>query len=205
MITLRSFSPSDFAILLTPPNMDRAAFALDGPMFDASGSEYLLLDFATGVFKQSKHPSAGITISVNPGISVAHGAAYRAGCRAAVQLYPSLVERGVVVASEGVDTGAEWRAAVAVMPGGLLAFAVGQMGMADFARELQAAGAIYAGYTDGGSSTTLATQNGRYGHPAPRQVPTWLVARGAFVPPLVGVAALMAAGGYTAWRVARGH
>lgn len=201
MITVRSFSARDLAVLLDPPDMDRAVLALDGPMFDGSGSEYLLYDRVNGTSVPSRHPDDGMTISVVGNLPFAtDGASVVPGARVAVQGYPTLVVNGRNVASPSVDTSAEWRAGMAIMRDGTLAFAVGQMSMWQFAEEFARAGADEAMYTDGGSSASLWTQAGRYGHPAPRDVPSWLVVRGSFVPPALLVAAALAGGGYYAWR-----
>jgi hypothetical protein len=70
--------------------------------------------------------------------------------------------------------GPNTRAALAIMQDGRLALIISQqMLMSEFADALVTAGAVYAGYTDGGSSTAMAEMTGTHG--GDRPVAVWLV------------------------------
>lgn len=180
---------------------------LDGPMFtkcDPSGSYasqdcghvvYQHFDLSSGVSFESKRSSVGMTISVMPDGSTvaASGSTAAQGARLSVQLYPKLVVQGqpASVADQGVFG---YVAALAVMRDGRMAFVIGRnMSLPTFARQLADAGAVYAGYTDGGGSASLATLDGYVGSSEHRRVLTWLVAKpstGSSMLAMLAVAAL---------------
>ena len=160
---------------------------IDGPMFSPCGDafsaqcarpDYGMIDTRRSVSMASQNPHDGMTISTfrTPfgGRAVAtRGFAPALGATVAVQLYPSLVWNGEVqdVAESPLDT----RAGLAIMQDGRLALVISQqMTMAEFADALVSAGAVYAGYTDGGSSTAMAEMTGTHG--GERPVAVWLVA-----------------------------
>lgn len=164
----------------------KIAAALDGPMF-AGGSNvrFFLRDRSRGLEESSDEPRNGMTISVvrsSGAVSVQRGAGAPANADVAVQLYPSLVWEGQNEAHRGTDAENRWRAAVSVQRDGRLGFWVGIGPMYTFAERLIAAGARYAGYTDGGTSAGLVTRQGRTGDRGRRPVPSWIVAEelGAF-------------------------
>jgi len=156
--------------------------ALDGPMFAAIGSgrariKYRHYDQDAGVDLPTTDPS-GLTVSVVDGAAVVRdGATVVRGAKVAVQLYPSLVRGGAVVARADINRERVWRAALCVLRDGRLAFAVAVGSMVAFARALADLGAVDAGYTDGGSSTRLQTDGDAYGSSRPRAVASWLVVR----------------------------
>jgi hypothetical protein len=86
---------------------------------------------------------------------------------------------GSVVTSPDIDYDVVWRAGLAAMADGSMALAVMQSSMDDFARALQGAGAVQAGYTDGGGSAALVTPDGVAGSSEGRRVATWLTVGGA--------------------------
>lgn len=187
-----------------------ASVALDGPMFTDSGSafsrfRFRLFDQRSGLDLPSREPNAGYTLSVVGDVAtVAEGSAVAEGATFAVQCYPTLAKDGVRAALADTDSNRSrvWRAAVALMPSGLVALVVGVASLRAFAAALASLGVRWAGYTDGGSSTDLRTRLGpRWGYPGAPRVPAWIVARG----PLEGVsgggssvAALLALGGLAA-------
>jgi hypothetical protein len=149
--------------------------------YTCGDARFLLFDAAAGVRVASGEPSVGVTVAVDPAGRVSWtrgGAGVPPGARAAVQLYPSLLEDGEVTAS-GAGEGAEvtWRAALGQLNDGRLAFAVMRAAMPAFALALRRAGFRWAGYTDGGGSARVATRAGAWGSSEDRRVPAWLVAR----------------------------
>ena len=206
-VSLLLFPASDLGLYLdgqggsnaTPHSPDDALersgamAALDGPMFTAcDGSEppregyaryqcgtvhYRHLDRAAGIDTPSLHPSRGLTISVAGGqASAALGDQPAPSADVAVQLYPALVYQGEV--QRTVATVYNHVAALAVMRDGRLAMAVGRsMSMPTLAQRLIEAGALYAGYTDGGGSAALITPTQYAGSGEHRRVVTWLVVR----------------------------
>jgi len=78
------------------------------------------------------------------------------------------------------------------------------MSMQIFAAQLIDAGAIYAGYTDGGGSTHLVTPGGIQGASEQRRVATWLIAEESGVSAGdigIGLALIAIAGGLLYWVV----
>lgn len=195
-----------------------AVAALDGPMFrhcagqnlppgnaayalsQCGYPEFLVYDAST-VSYEGENPNEGITISIANGrASVARGARLAPNAQVAVQLFPTLVFEGAVeVSNSGTNANAERRAALAIFPD-RLAFIVGASDMISFARAIRDLGAIAAGYTDGGGSTSLITPQGYYGAGEHRRVPTWLIVRGgglggAGAALVVGLATMILVGG----------
>lgn len=120
----------------------------------------------------------GVTLNiVPPGLAVwFDGDHVAAGALTAVQLYPTLVRAGRVVASGTINRAKVWRAGVGTI-GDDVVFAVGIASMAEFAAWLLLLGCREAGYTDGGGSTRLCVRE--HGVPSAgsrenRRVPSWL-------------------------------
>ena len=173
-----------------------ALAVLDGPMFSRCDSgltgtdaeryaqsqcarvDYLLHD-EQGASVESSYPSNGATFSVVDGrVVVQPGAGMAPGAAVAVQTYPQIVRRGENIASSSRDTDRTWRAALALFDDGNLGFAIQQSSMHAFGAALEAAGAVEAGYTDGGGSGLLATSDGqRVGSSENRRVGSWLIIR----------------------------
>ncbi len=169
-----------------------AVAVLNGPMFEVTDPvhtdyqryltgklDYHLYD-SRGVSDDggTATDARGVTLSVTPsGVIAQSGDAVTPDATAAVQLYPPLVRGGVAVASAQKNTDVTWRAALALLADGRLAFAVGHMPMAQFAAALVALGAAEAGYTDGGGSARLAVRGKFYGSSENRRVVSWLLVR----------------------------
>lgn len=165
---------------------------MDGPMFEkcdpgagyASQScgyvQYRHFDLSNGLNVASRYPGRGVTLSVlsDGSTQAAQGATVAPGATVAVQLYPELVANGSPVSVSNAD-GSASRAALAIMRDGRMAFVVSQpMLMSTFAQRLAGGGAVYAGYTDGGGSTSLGTAAGQYtGSAEHRRVLTWILAK----------------------------
>jgi hypothetical protein len=190
---------------------------LNGPMFDKCDPAapyasqtcghvtYKHFDLSSGVNYPSQRSGVGMTISVMPDGSTvaASGSTVAPGARLSVQLYPALVVQGQPrpVADQGAFS---YVAALAVMSDGRMAFVVGRnLSLPVFAAQLVSAGALYAGYTDGGGSASLATLDGYVGSSEHRRVLTWLVARpstaGSSSSTLALVALLVAVAGVGWW------
>lgn len=172
-----------------------AVAVLDGPMFSRCDSglsgtdaqryaasqcsrvDYLLI--GTDAAVNSTYPSQGATFSVvGDEVVVREGASPVTGARAVVQGYPHIVSDSETLSNPARDTDRTWRAALALMNDGTLAFTIQQSSMHDFARALVAAGALEAVYTDGGGSGRLATSDGQVvGASENRRVGSWLVVR----------------------------
>jgi hypothetical protein len=192
-----------------------AEAVLDGPMFEKCDPSRSYLEQACGIpsyrhFDLSSvdiptsYPNRGVTISVlqNGNTQAVTGSAVPPNARVSVQLYPELVRNGRVVGTR--DDGPASRAALAVLRDGRMAFVVSQpMSMPEFSEALVAAGALYAGYTDGGGSTSLQTTGFYAGSREHRRVITWLVAKARPSPSagsgLIAAVALTAAVGALLW------
>lgn len=186
-----------------------AAAVVDGPMFamcdspagsteaqkyaasQCAQSNFGVFD-ASGIDLPSFRPDEGITIgSYGDAAFAVDGFVKPDGAVVAVQLYPPLVRNGANIASDvGSNATAEWRAGVALLGNGQVAFAAGAMSMTAFANALIESGATDAGYTDGGGSTRLAHGGSFVGAAENRRVATWIVAR----PPTNTPAALVGLG-----------
>jgi hypothetical protein len=175
--------------------------AIDGPMFGfcentprsyASYScgrvDYLLLDIwrNVSVSGQSGYASRGVTFSVvNGRMTAARGRSVAQGASVAFQCYPGLVENGSIAVrrkDDGPDTQRVGRVAVGLMQDGSMFFAYAATSMYEFAEMLRSAGALWAGYTDGGGSSSLVVRGSDgalYGSdsddPRGRRVPSWIV------------------------------
>jgi hypothetical protein len=134
-------------------------------------------DRARGIDLPGASPDAGMFIGVDRGRAIT-GNGRGIGRRAdvLVQLYPALVQMGQSkVPSPDPNPERDWRAALCILRDGKLAFAVAPSSpMGLFADKLRAMGVVHAGYTDGGSSTSLVLPPNRIGSPNPRAVATWL-------------------------------
>jgi uncharacterized Zn-binding protein involved in type VI secretion len=192
--------------------------ALDGPMFsncnpgdsyaasDCGVVGYRHLDLGSGVNIPSSYVSRGLTISIVGGQAIAmDGDSVAPGAQVAVQLYPSLVEGGR--SKEGNTSDVASRAALAIMSDGRLSFVTSApMTLADFASRLVQAGAISAGYTDGGGSTSLVTPDNYTGSSEHRRVVTWLLAKAnSSAGVLVPLGLLLAGGAAWYWWKHRRH
>lgn len=198
------FDPSELSVwasrradgALTPTRAEEALAqnpdadaVLDGPMFSLCGTGgYARSDCATsdyrvvaeGIGQQGRNPESGLTFSVTPAgaLAVYPGAMALPNARIVVQTYPTLVRDGVrIVSNQGTNRDRNWRAALARLRTGRLAFAIQYADMQTFADALIALGATDAGYTDGGGSTSLAIRGEeRLGSSENRRVPVWLLA-----------------------------
>lgn len=165
---------------------------LDGPMFaNCNGGDYASsqcavvrfqqIDLSSGMSFGTESQSEGITIAVVNGTAVAaDGAQVPPGASVAIQCYPTLVRAGRNVADNnaGTNATAEMRAGVGILSDGRIVFAAGAVSMSGLASALIAAGAVEAGYTDGGGSTAMWLSDGqRYGASEHRRVATWIIAR----------------------------
>ena len=170
----------------------RLVAALDGPMFGLCGGggyptatcadlDYLHYDPDAGINDPGEDPTKGVTIGADRLLGralVATGGRVPPGARVAVQLYPALVRQGQIVTSATVNPDHVWRAGLAILADGRLAFATLIGSMDEFARALVAAGAREAGYTDGGGSTRLEIAGeGFVGDRENRRVASFLVVR----------------------------
>lgn len=160
---------------------------LDGPMYDDVGSTDAVLDY--GYFDRVAHieepgmrPRSGITLLVNTDGSVRYDDQGSAipdrlsdDTLVAVQLYPALLLDRENATNRTQNTSTDWRAGLAYMDDGQLALAVMRAPMWEFAEALRSAGAVHAGYTDGGGSTLLQTARGEHrGSSENRAVASWL-------------------------------
>lgn len=164
-----------------------ALAALDGSMYDDLGGGRADLNYlvsGAGVSDPGEFDSRGLTVNVLASGQTAwvRGGTIAPGARTSVQLYPSLVERGVNVQNAARDTDTNWRAAIVEFAPGELAFAIQRAPMHEFANALIREGAQWAGYTDGGGSARALARltDGslqRFGSSEDRAVPMWLMVR----------------------------
>jgi len=139
--------------------------------------DYAHVDAGAGIYAAGDNPGRGIVLAVVDGRGVASTGGVPSSAAVAVQLYPALVAEGVAqnTSAGGSNLETVWRSALALMGDGTFALVVGRMTMAGFAGALRAAGAVAAGYTDGGGSTALLAEGTRVGSSENRPVPSWLV------------------------------
>lgn len=168
--------------------------AVDGPMFEVCDGlpysrsncadlDYVHIDRRAGIdyVSDPDKASRGITLSVlSDGSSVATmGSSIPPNTLVSVQLYPALVFDGYAqsVSGSGSNNSVLWRAAIAQMRDGNLAFVVGRATLSGFARALASNGVLSAGYTDGGGSALLLADGNAYGSNENRRVASWIVVR----------------------------
>lgn len=189
--------------------------AIDGPMFancDAGASyetsqcadpRYAQLDKSDRINDPPNRGNDrdGVSVSVVRGAAQwTTGGAIDTDASVGLQLYPALVANGVVSAlsSDGSNGQRVGRAALLGLQDGSLAFATAYDTIHGFARRCRAAGAVWAGYTDGGGSTAMGYRP--VGEPLrqwgnvsdPRPVAVFLVAKqpSYTAPILLGAASL---------------
>jgi hypothetical protein len=197
-----------------------ALAALDGSMYDDLGGGRADLNYlvsGTGINDPGDFDARGITLNVlaSGQTSWVRGGTIIAGARTSVQFYPSLIERGVNVQNPARDTDSNWRAAIVEFSPGELALAVQRAPMHAFTNNLIAAGAQWAGYTDGGGSARALARLAdgslqRFGSTEDRAVPMWLMVRPSALPPtsssttttllLLMIAMVVAFGAWTNYR-----
>jgi phosphodiester glycosidase len=193
-------------------SLSGAAAALNGPQYDLCNGgtdatsqcdivDFLQFDGSRGVNDPGTRPGQGITISIVNGTpQVMPGGVMTPGASVAVQLWPPLVTGGQNVTNASLNTDVVWRSALCVMNDGSMAFAVGMMAMSDFADALVAAGAVTAGYTDGGGSSSLVVPGAVVGSSEGRRVASWLVVnQGNPFVMFLGIGAIVA-GAWLLWR-----
>lgn len=154
--------------------------ALDGPMFGNCdpGSSYATSNCADPRFAQldqsvgvSDPPNrgeenSGVSVSIVDGLAIwSGGSGFDRRATVGVQMYPALVMDGEIQATRATGSNADRvkRAAVAGLANGRLAFCYAIDTMAGFARRIRDAGAVWAGYTDGGGSTALGYRDPQTG------------------------------------------
>lgn len=191
------------------------AAALNGPMFgicQGSPSSYAgatcnTLDFlhyrsSQGLIAPSAGAREGITLSIVRdwfSVQAVMQDAPDPRAHVAVQLYPSLVENGRDVTNPSLNIESQWRSGVGVDRRGNVMLVAGTGSMTAFARKLISLGAVNAGYTDGGGSTSLGWRGGRQGSSEDRPVGSWIVVRNLPILPKVGVLGGTAALAYGGW------
>lgn len=173
--------------------------AVDGPMFSICEGQpddyaryqcgrvnYRLDDPSHGVRVPSRNTDVGVTFSLVGGsLTALRGSARAPGASVSIQCYPGLVEEGSVAVSRrtsGPDSESNGRVAIGITASGKLFFAYARMSMFEFATALQRSGVTWAGYTDGGGSSSLVQrlpngtlQGSDSDDPRGRRVPSWLV------------------------------
>lgn len=203
--------------------------AIDGTMFtncDAGSTfrtlrcadpDYAVLDLERGVMELPNrgNENEGLSLSVVNGRAVwATGGRFDPRASLGVQFYPALVLNGAVasLSSAGSNEQPLMRAAVLGFADGRIGFARGTDSLRGFAERCRAAGAIWAGYTDGSTSTAMALRlpDGsfrRWGMSEQNERPVafFLVARRrrSFVAPLLIGAAAVIAIGLGVWAIRR--
>lgn len=123
-----------------------------------------------------RHPGDGCTLSIVGGVASFDEPA-PVDASIVVQLAPCLVRRGraIAQASTPSNLSTTWRAGVALLPSGELAFAVSYSPLQQFADALERdLDASAAGYTDGGGSARLAEHGAAIGSRENRPVASWL-------------------------------
>lgn len=176
--------PAGDAVTMAKARSSLFAAVLDGPMFTDTGAtsrfRFRLLDEFARVDSAGREPDHGATLSVDVSgrAVVLPGDRITDGATVAVQCYPVLAADGVAktVANTKSNNERVWRAALVLLRSGEVAFVVGVGALPAFARAVAAmdGGTLWAGYTDGGSSTELRTERQRWGFSRPVSVLTWL-------------------------------
>lgn len=208
-LTLIAFDPAGLGVVIPArPSTAEDVFrdhpdvliAIGGPMFrfcedqprDYSRYEcglvnYALRDEARGARADGlrSNDRVGVTFSVVGGTLVAaRGNAPAAGARVWAQTYPGLVEDGqlaVGAPTTGPDAESTGRVGLGVLRDGRGFFAYARCSLRVFAERLRAAGAAWAGYTDGGGSSSLVMRSGTglvgvdADDPRGRRLPSWVV------------------------------
>lgn len=159
----------------------RAAVLVDGPMFSPAGAvtEWTLRDRQTGASVAGTRAREGVVLLVEAGRARVARPPAPDSADVVVGLWPPLVEASRVVATDvGTNRERVWRVGVGATSTGDVVVVAHVGPMTGLARELVAAGAVGAGYTDGGSSSAVWVA----GHgvvpalsAAPR-VPAWIAA-----------------------------
>ena len=201
--------------------------AIDGSMFtncdpgsnertlECANPELAALDRSQGVLEQSDRGKGDQGISlwiVNGRARWTLGGSIDSEAAVGAQFYPSLVVNGRVseVSTSGGNAHIVGRAAVLGLADGRVAFATGRDSLQGFARRCAAAGAVWAGYTDGGTSYSMGLREAsgsfrRWGmsEANERPVAMFLVARrpvsksivtSSAAPWIIGTAAVVAIG-----------
>lgn len=209
-LTMIAFDPAGIGVIVPPiPNTAADVFrehpevevAIDGPMFTICPGQprnydqyqcgtvsYRLYDAQrqTSVAGERSKDDVGLTFSLIGGrLIAARGNAPAPGATVAVQTYPGLVENGAIGVGNpetGPNAESNWRVAMGILRDGRAFFAHGRDSMFGFSTALRDAGAVWAGYTDGGGSASLVRrdQGGRLvgsdpDDPGGRRVPSWVV------------------------------
>lgn len=208
-LTLVAFDPAGLGVV-TParPSTAEDVFrsqpdvlvAIGGPMFsfcegqprdygryDCGRVNYALRDEDRGTHIPGlrSNDQDGVTFSVVGGALVAaRGNAPAPGARVSIQTYPGLVEDGQVAVgspTSGPDSENNGRVGLGVLRDGRAFFAYARCSLRVFAERLRSAGAVWAGYTDGGGSSSLVTRLGAElvgvdaDDPRGRRLPSWVV------------------------------
>ena len=209
-IKILAMSAAGFGVVVPPtPSTAGQLFAahpeivaaIDGPMFSICPGQpndyaayqcgrvnFTLLDRGRGVVQDAKPANLGhgVTFSlVGSTLLAARGAGAAPGATVAVQTYPGLVEDGQIAVGQpasGPNTETTGRIAMGVLRDGRMFFAYGRVPMHQFAVSLRDAGAAWAGYTDGGGSSSLVQRmadgslaGSDADDPHGRRVPSWIV------------------------------
>lgn len=156
-----------------------ARFAVNGPMFDARGPQFLFRDVAAGISHGSHEPDQGVSVWVEGGRAhAAYGtSSIPAGAAVAVQGWPSLVVDGRVSATNvGTNSQRDTRAGIGVTADGRILIVTMVGTMVQLAERLVAAGAVAAGYLDGGSSLQVRGGGANSDSPRVAAVPLWILA-----------------------------
>lgn len=171
------------------------AAALNGPMFGIcrgspssyEGATCNTLDFlhyrkSMGAMAPSAGQREGITLSIVRdwmSVRAVMGDSMYPDAQMAVQLYPSLLENGRSVTNPNLNTEQIWRSGIGVDRNGNVILMAGIGSMSSFAQQMAALGAVSAGYTDGGGSTSIgwkrSGRTNRQGSPEDRPVGSWIV------------------------------
>ena len=209
-IKILAMSAAGFGVVVPPTPTTAAQLfaahpevvaAIDGPMFSICPGQpsdyaayqcgrvnFTLLDRGRGVAQDARQAnlSNGVTFSlVGSNLLAARGAGVAPGATVAVQTFPGLVEDGQIAVGQpasGPNTETTGRIAMGILRDGRMFFAYGRLPMHQFAVSLRDAGAVWAGYTDGGGSSSLVQRmadgslvGSDADDPRGRRVPSWVV------------------------------